>query len=286
LISAIPQATPGSGLAALAGQIWATLRAEITMQWRRRGLWLAFGCTAILLLFISGQAAIYLHMQPPSPDYQNFTDEQLDNVMIYAVTVYGALFLDLVAALLVADRIDRDYRSGMYELQRATPQGCGRYLVGKILGNYLAIFVPSLLVYIACALTAIVLGWSWAVLAKFLQAFLLVFVPSSLVAVSLIFLLVSFLPLRVAQIGFALFWLYFNLPLGWYVLSASLFNTAGLYILPVFFPVPPWKYSTYNVETSMDLALINIGLQLVCAAVFILLTYGALVYRQHRKEVA
>jgi hypothetical protein len=95
-------------------------------------------------------------------------------------------------------------------LQRAAPQGYAPYVLGKFLGNYVAVLVPTLLVYLLCALISLVLGWPLMLLLKLMQAFVLVFVPSSLAAVGLTLLLASFLPLRVVQVGFSLLWLYFT----------------------------------------------------------------------------
>ncbi len=56
---AIPRVTPGSGPLAAVGQIWATLRAELMMQWRRWGLWLTFAGAAALLVLLT-RRPVYL----------------------------------------------------------------------------------------------------------------------------------------------------------------------------------------------------------------------------------
>ena len=285
---ALPCVAPGSGVMAAVGQIWATMRAEIIMQWRRWGLWIAFACVTLLLILLTVPSAIYLLHPPPTSLYarQHYTPADLDNLMTYGTTAYGAMFLGLVVALLVVDRLGRDQRLGMVELQRAAPQGPARYLLGKFLGNYIAVLMPSLLSYLLCALITLPLGWPMVLLAKFMLAFLLVFVPASLAAVGLALLLASLLPLRVVQVGFTLLWIEFSIGPGWHTLVFTIFNPSGLYVYPVFFPTPPMQYTEPGFQTSLSLALLNIAVLLLTAIVALLLTYGSLAFQRRRQEGA
>lgn len=284
---AIPRVSPGGKFIGATGQIWATMQAEIAMQWRRWGLWVAFACVTALLLLLTVQTAIYLQHLPPTSLYvrQHFTQEGLDNLMIYGSTGYSMMFFGLLAALLVVDRLGRDQRLGMVELQRATPQGSACYVLGKFLGNYVAVLVPMLLSYLLCTLVTILLGWPLVLLSKFLLVFGLVFVPSSLLAVSMTLLLASFLPLRVVQVGFSLLWFEFNIGIGWHGLLFSIFNPNGIYVYPVLTPVPQLQYTDSNFQTSLSLALLNITVLLLTAIVALFLTYGSLAFQQHHKEV-
>ncbi len=283
----LPRVAPGRGLFGAFGQVRATLRAEIVMQWRRWGLWVTFACAAALLLLLTIQAATSLLHLPPDSIYvqHHYTPEDLDNLMVYDIGLYGSIFFGLVVALLVVDRVGRDRSLGMFELQRATPQGYAPYVLGKFLGNYVAVLVPTLLVYLLCALISLMLGWPLAILLKLMQAFVLVFIPSSLAAVGLIFWLSSFLPLRIVQVGFSLLWLYFNTGLGQYGFGASIFNPGGLYVYPVFFPLTTPMSTVYpNFQTSIPLALLNIAVLLLTAIVALFLTYGSLAFQRHREE--
>ncbi len=283
----IPHIVPGRGLLAALGQIWATIQAEITMQWRRWGLWVAFAVATGLLILLTVQAGIYLLHLPPTSLYvrQHYTLADLNNLMIDSTTIYGVMFFGLIAALLVVDRLRRDQHLGIVDLQHAAPLGYACYILGKFLGNYVAVLVPAFLGYLLCGLITLLLGWPVVLLPKFLQAFLLVFVPSSLAAVSLTFLLTSFLPLRVVQVSFSLLWFYFNTGLGQYGFGASIFNPSGLYIYPIFFPTSRPIPSLVKIELSMQLALLNIAALLLTAIVTLALTYGSLAFQQHRAEV-
>lgn len=287
-VAAVEPVTPGSGLLAAVGQVWGVLWAELTMQWRRWGLWVTFACVTTLLVLLTVQAAVYFKHLPSDSLYvrEHFTPAQIINIMTYGSTAYGAMFFGLVAALLVVDRMGRDRRLGMFELQRATPQGYGRYVLGKFLGNYLATLIPTFLAYLLCALVTVALGWPPILIVKFLQAFLLVNIPSSFAAVGLTLLLASFLPLRVVQVGFSILWFEFNIGLGWHALAFTLFNPSGTYIYPVFFPVPPLLSVDPTFRTSLPLALLNIGVLLLTAIAALFLTYGSLIFQQSRKEAA
>jgi hypothetical protein len=76
---ALPRVSPGSGVLAAAGQVCATTRAEIIMQWRRWGFWVAFAGVNALLLLITVPSAVYLSHLPPTSPYvqQHYTPQDL-----------------------------------------------------------------------------------------------------------------------------------------------------------------------------------------------------------------
>ncbi len=283
---ALPRLVPGRGLFAVTGQLGAVLRAELLMQWRRWGFWLAFGGAALLLVLLTLQAALYFTHLPPDSLYarEHYTPADLTNLMIYATTIYGVMFFGLVAALLVVDRLGREQRLGMAEIQQAAPQASACYTLGKFLGNYLAQLIPVLLSYLLCALLGMLLGWSAVLLQKFLLAFVLVYLPSSLAAVGLTLLLSSFLPVRVVQVGFSLLWLFFNIGPGWHKLVYTIFNPSGLYVYPVFFPVPPMLYTEPGFTTSPSLAVLNIVVLCLTGLGALVLTCGSVIIRRRRQE--
>jgi hypothetical protein len=288
VMSAIPRVAPGVGLRGASGQIRATMRAEIVMQWRRWGLWVAFGCTAGLVFLLTLQAAIFFKHLPSTSLYvqRHYTSTDLENLMLYNTMAYGAMFFGIVAALLVVDRVQRDQRLGMSELQRAAPQGSGCYVLGKFLGNYVALLAPIFVAYLLCALTTLLLGWSPILLAKFGLAFLVVAAPSALAAVGSALLLASILPVRVVQVGFALLWFELNIGPGWHKLVYTVANPSGLFVFPIFFPVPTMTYTEPGFQTSQSLALLNIATLLLAAGVALPLAYGGLAFRRYRAERA
>jgi hypothetical protein len=288
----IPRAAPARGLLAAAGQIRATTQAEMVMQWRRWGLWLAFAASSavIALIFVSRAPTLKhtlvfreLHFTPI--DFVNF--------FVSGTTTYADMLFAMVAALLVADRLMRDKTSGMSELQRATTQGYPLYVLGKFMGNFIAVLVPAFTGYMLCGMLLVILGLLPILLVSFTLAFILVFVPAFAVVVALALLLASVAPVRVVQIGFPLLWLYSTLsPLGWYTLADTIFNPGGRYIFPIFFPTPVDRFFPGRLPGlassgyTLQLALLNIAVLLLTALVALALLVLSLRRQAHREEVA
>lgn len=273
-------AVPGKGPAAVTGQLWATIRAELLMQWRRWGLWLAFAATLAImsLLFISNAANITYAPRANGP-YR--TLDEFINLYLFVTVRYSATLMAIIAALLVADRMVRDKRLGMAELQRATSEGYPLYVLGKFIGNFVAMLVPAFVVLMSCGIALVALGFPLQMLQSLALAFVLVFIPAFAVVIALTLLLASMVPQRVVQIGFPLFWLYSTeSPLGWHTLNDTIFNPVGRYIYPVFFPAL-WD----KVHPSMytfQLAMLNITLLLATALASLLLLMISLTVQAHK----
>jgi len=131
---------------------------------------------AAVLVLVMAETARYLQRPPAGSLYvqEHFSPTALANVMIYGGTGYGVMFLGLIAALLVVDRLGRDWALGVVDLQRAAPLGTTRYVLGTFLGNCLAVLAPIAGAYLGCVATALLGGWPPDLLARFL----LVYVPS------------------------------------------------------------------------------------------------------------
>ncbi|GHO45915.1 hypothetical protein [Ktedonospora formicarum] len=279
----VPRVTPGRGFLAGVWQMWAILRAEITMQWRRLGFWLTFGIVGAFLLLVSVVTAFsLLHPSPMMEQaYKHYTSAEINNVLTYGVTYYAGIVFGLVVALLTVDRLRRDTQVGIIELQRATPLGEIPYTMGKFLGNYLAVSIPILLMYLLCTMAPIILGMQASIILLFLLAFLLIFAPASLASMGLVLMLASILPVRVVQVGFSVLWLLFNIP-AWRALFTIIFNPNGYYIYPLFFPTPLFA----SKETSLTKALLNITLLVLIGCIAFGLTYVSLTWQRQREENA
>ncbi len=280
MISLSP-AVPGRGTAAVIGQLWATIRAELLMQWRRWGLWLAFGATLAImsLIFISNAANIKYAPHANGP-YTNL--DEFINLYLYVTGRYSVTLMAIIAALLVADRMVRDKRLGMAELQQVTTEGYPVYVLGKFIGNFVAMLIPAFVVLMSCGIALASLGFPLEMLRSLAWAFVLVFIPAFAVVIALTLLLASIVPLRVVQIGFPLLWLYSTLsPLGWHTLNDTIFNPVGRYIFPVFFPalfdkIRPGIY-------TFQLAMLNITVLLATALVSLVLLVISLAVQAHRE---
>src|SRR5260221_634773 len=136
-------AVPGKGPSAVTGQLWATMRAELLMQWRRWGLWLAFGALIAIMSLIFISNAVNIKYEPHANGPYRTLDE-FTNLYLFVAVRYSVTLMAIIAALLVADRMVRDQRLGMAELQRATSEGYPVYVLGKFIGNFVAMFFPAL----------------------------------------------------------------------------------------------------------------------------------------------
>jgi ABC-2 type transport system permease protein len=274
-------AVPGKGPAAVTGQLWATMRAELLMQWRRWGLWLAFGVVlAIMSLIFISKAANFKYEPHANGPYR--TLDEFMNLYLFVTVRYSATLTAIIAALLVADRMVRDQRLGMAELQRVTSEGYPVYVLGKFIGNFVAMLVPAFVVLMSCGVAMVALGFPLQMLQSLVEAFVLVFIPAFAVVIALTLLLASMVPLRVVQIGFPLLWLYSTeSPLGWHTLNDTIFNPVGRYICPVFFPalfdkIRPGIY-------TFQLAMLNITVLLTTALVSLVLLVISLAVQAHRE---
>ncbi|MBK8421090.1 hypothetical protein [Candidatus Villigracilis saccharophilus] len=118
-------------------------RHEFNMSIRRSGMWIAYG-----LLFLFYTVSVLW----PSPDERDiFTDATLWQFAGQLAYTFN-LFLPVAAGILAADRMQRDFRVGVHELQSSTPLSNLVYILGKYFGVLAASLAP-------------VLVWIWVVTA-------------------------------------------------------------------------------------------------------------------------
>lgn len=277
-------ALPGTGPIAVAGQLWATLRAELLMQWRRWGFWLAFAAAwAVILFILFSNGHVLRHLDTIFRGL-SVTPTEIVNYYVDANTLYPILLFPIIGSLLVTDRMERDRRLGMAELQRAAPQDTPVFVLGKFLGNYIAVLLPTFVAYTFFSIVMLVLGAPVALLPTAFYAFVLVFLPSLAVMIALTLLLSNVLPLRIVQIGFPLLWLYSTRsPLGWHTIDDTIFNPRGRYVLPVFFPSP--FEAVHPSGYTIQLAWLNITVLLATALVCLILLVVSLLM-QARAETS
>ncbi|MFL6074524.1 MAG: hypothetical protein ACJ73S_14110 [Mycobacteriales bacterium] len=135
----------------------ATARYEALMQLRKPALWLgSAGLLAALVAVSRGQVLGVLA-------------ERRARVAVLDVTLATGFLMPLVCGCVLADRLVRDLRLGVWPLLDATPAGTGTLLVGKYLGTCAAAAVPGAAclfgfaaVYGARRADAGALGWAVA----------------------------------------------------------------------------------------------------------------------------
>lgn len=276
----ISMVAPAHGFSAVLGQLWGTIRSEIRMQWRRWGLWLAFaGALGLILLATFNQGPSHLHYLQTK---LHWTTAEVANDVTFTITYLIDFLFPPLAALMISDRLVRDSKLAIAEMQQATPQSSGVYILGKFIGNYIAMLVPTLLSLLIFGLIFVVSDFPPMILSDLLLVFALVFMPVYAALIGLTLLLSKLLPLRGIQIGIPLLWLYsMTSPFGWYTLNNTIFNPNGIHIFPVFFPFPYIKDIHVTVYSSLE----NIGALLGVAIVSLTLLSALLQYRRQQSII-
>jgi hypothetical protein len=236
------------------------------MQWRRWGLWLTYaGAWGLIMLVLLSHSndAVKMEFQQ-----QHATQAIMANFVVRMTCLYSDLLLTPIASLMVSDRLIRDRKLAIIEIQQAAPRSTTIYVLGKFIGNYIAMLVPTLLAIFLLGLTTIIMGWPLGILAGQCLAFVLIFMPVYAALIGLVLLLSTLLPLRSVQIGVPLLWFYSVLsPFHWTTINNTIFNPAGHFIFPVFFPaaidlVIPSGYtvtdSLLNISALLAVAVVSL----------------------------
>lgn len=255
-------------------QFYAIWRAELTMQWRRRGLWIAFAMITVLFILISSlrlkvQIDHYLARVGPASVVAFLTSAYL---------YYFVAILCIVVGLLVVDRIKRDESSGITDVQRSTCLSMASYVWGKFLGNYCALVVPCFFSSILLLISFIVAGVTPAISVAFCLSTLLILLPSCAIVVAFMLLFATLVPLRIAQVGFPVLWLWAVIaPLGWPSPADTVLSPIELYAAEYWFYDP--QQTLADLEKS-GFTLMNAWLNAIavplCACLFLLLLIIAL----------
>jgi hypothetical protein len=176
------------------------------------------------------------------------------------------LFFPLVEGILAADRLVRDSRGGLIELQRSTPIRTGANVLAKYLGVLLAAILPEFITVAVIALVPVLGGLvsSEYLLASFLS-FLAMCVPAMAFVVAYSLACPLVMPVRVYQVLFTGYWFWGNFLSAnvFPTISETILNAGGIYSLQGFFGVSFGHAGT--IYTSVQ-AVLNIAVILALAA--------------------
>lgn len=173
---------------------------EYRMSLRRWGIWLAFGLLTMFYFFT---------LLAPGDAPASYTKDLLMQEAAFS-TFRLNLFMPVIAGIILADRLVRDQKLGVNELQNSTPLGWWQYILGKYFGGLLSILTPVFLGILLLSGGYLILGWPMLILPRMLVAFLVINVPAYafITAFSLACPLV--MPVRVYQILFTGYWFWGN----------------------------------------------------------------------------
>ncbi len=253
----------------------AIARYEAAMLLRTRGVWFAYGIVCAVYLCSPSIWRLLTKEFPVRPAQM----WQLAGQLVFQFN----MFLALVAGIVTSDRLQRDIRLKVSELQRSAPVGRWPYLMGKYLGA-LAVMLSAYGLWLAAfGTTLVALGVvPAAFLPRLAVAFVAIGTPAFafVVAISMAGPLVA--PLRVYQISFIGYWFWGNylnpkiLP----TLNGTLVTASGIYALQAFFGGFLW--GGYHGERSPSEAWMNLATLTLCTAGVLALAERYLAWRERK----
>jgi ABC-2 type transport system permease protein len=215
-----------SGVAGAAG----VLRYEARMVLRRKGLWLAYGLSCLIYTWAPSIVRVIDRSVAIRPDQLS----QLAGQLVFQFN----MFMGLVAGIVASECLERDFRTGVSELQRSAPLGRWPYLLGKYLGTLAAVLLPYLLWVVLSGVALVGLGVvPPAFLPKLLAAFAAIATPAYAFVVALSMTGALLAPLRVYQILFTGYWFWGNYlePRVLPTLNGTLVTPSGVFAFQAFF---------------------------------------------------
>jgi hypothetical protein len=230
------------------------------MALRRPGMWIAYlflyGFYGVILLSpeLSGETIII------------FPADQLWQGAGY-VLFYCNMFMIVLGGILSADRLQRDFRLGVSELQQSTPLGLGVYTLAKYFGVLAGVMLPMLVWVMAVAVFGIFQGAPVHILGIMLVAFLTMGLPAYAFVVAFSLACPLIMPVRVYQVLFVGYWFWGNYlnPGAFPTISETLLVPSGKYVLEGLLGGFPTTYTNLPASsyTATD-AVLNLSLLALC----------------------
>ncbi|HEV7667378.1 MAG TPA: hypothetical protein VGS22_02560 [Thermoanaerobaculia bacterium] len=244
-------------------------RHEVGMSLRRKGLWVAYG-----LLFAFYTVLLF----SPPPVGEMIKGEVISRREVWSVAgrflAAVNVFFPVVAGILSADRMRRDVRLGLRELQESTPLSGFAYIRAKYFGALVASLVPVLLWVMAIAVVMTAFGRSdAAILVAVPAAFFAITVPAFAFVVAFSLACPMVMPLPVYQILFTGYWFWANFipPSLFPTLNGTLLTPSGIFALQGFFGAPASLAIQGAMRYTPGQALLNLGVLGACIAGVLLL---------------
>ena len=259
-------------------QFLGVLRHEYKMAVKRPGMWIAYGVLYVFYAF-----TVFM----PDELGKGFPANRAEMWQYAAFSLfYVNMFMILLGGILAADRLQRDFRLGVRELQQSSPLGTGKYLLAKYLGVLVAVSLPMFLYVTVWALVNVAFGSPPVYLLVMWLVFLVMGVPAYAFVVVFSLACPLFMPVRVYQVLFVGYWFWGNYlsPDVFPTISNTLLVPSGKYALHGFFGGFPSVYTNYestNIAT-MD-AVLNLIL-LIGIPMLVLLITNLVLRRQARRQ--
>lgn len=232
---------------------------EFSMSIRRVGFWIAY-------LLLGGFYVVSILL--PSVDESAIAPEQVWSQAGHLVFLFN-IFMPLLAGILSADRMQRDFQSGTRELQCSTPFSDAEYILAKYLGVLGSVLLPIFLLTLLTGVFMVSMGLAPVkFLGALLAAFIAIVVPAHAFVVAFSLACPLVIPLRIYQVLFTGYWFWGNLisPKAFPTISETVLNAVGQYPLQAYFGV--WTDSTQSVMSgfTQTQAVINLIVLILCIA--------------------
>ncbi len=246
------------------GSFAGILRHEIGMSLRRKGLWVAYG-----LLFVFHTVLLF----SPPPIGEMIEGEVIARSEAWQVAGRFLLacnvFFPVVAGILSADRVQRDFRLGLRELQDSTPLSRHVYVLAKYLGSLVSSLLPLFLWVMGIAAAMAVLGRAHgSMLYAVPVAFLAITVPAFAFVVAFSLACPLVMPLSIYQILFTGYWFWANFipPQLFPTLNGTLLTPSGMFAQQGFFGGEISRAITGAVQHTPADAVANLAVLGLCSA--------------------
>ncbi len=255
-------------------QFFDLARHEFKMSIRRPGLWIAYG---LLMAFYTGTLVLPFSDDPARVNPQNVI--ALANLWQYAgeYAFQFNVFLPVVVGILAADRMQRDFRLGVRELQNSAPLSLGTYILGKYAGVLASLFLPVFVWIIALGVLLPALKLApWQLAYALPVASLTITLPAFAFVIAFSLACPLVMPLRVYQILFVGYWFWGNFlsPEFFPTLNGTLLTAGGMLAYQGFFGGFPTISPAQLEYTAWDASLNLVVLALcILAALSTLYVY-------------
>jgi ABC-2 type transport system permease protein len=236
------------------------------MAVKRPGMWVAYG---LLYLFYGFTVVRF----DSSKSISTFTMQEMWSTAGETIFIINIIMV-LLGGILAADRMQRDFRLGVRELQQSSPLRLSTYILAKYFGVLAAVIAPMFLYVMVIALIIVILGGPLVFAGIFLVAFAAMGIPAYAFVVAFSLLCPLVIPVRVYQVLFVGYWFWGNYlnPKAFPTISGTLLVPSGKYVLNGFFGGSSSLLANNMPETQASLeAVINL-LLLFSIIVLVLVT--------------
>ena len=185
------------------------------------------------------------------------------------------IFMPLLAGILSADRMQRDLRTGVRELQRSAPFSTPVYILAKYLGVLASVLTPMFILVLVVSTLSIIRGLAPVrFLWPSLLAFLSIAVPAHAFVIAFSLACPLIMPLRVYQVLFTGYWFWGNLlsPKAFPTISDTVLNAVGQYPLQAYFGMFTDSTQAATTGFTRPEAVLNLIVLMACIAVALFAT--------------